>query len=133
MQNHYPLIRHWKDVYDMVREVDSPWLKVCLDLPMMTRFDADFVLQAALTVGNLQVHSHFGGEFTRDASGECTSAFDFEKPLPDYAQFLTSCGRSATTVRDCPISGIIRHCDSGIRARYGRAATGGTSTESWPA
>ena len=90
LQNHYPLIRHWKDVYDMVKEVDSPWLKICLDLPMMTRFDADFVRQAALTVGNLQVHSHFGGEFTRDASGQVRQRpFDFEKPVPDYAQFLS--------------------------------------------
>jgi sugar phosphate isomerase/epimerase len=89
LQNHYPLIRHWKDVYDMVREVDSPWLKVCLDLPMMTRFDHDFVRQAALTVGSLQVHSHFGGEFIRAADGRVQQhPYEFEKPLPDYAQFI---------------------------------------------
>ena len=90
LQNHYPLIRHWKDVYDMVREVDSPWLKICLDLPMMTRFDPEFVRQAALTVGDLQVHSHFGGEFTRVGRRPASSQhpFDFEKPLPDYGQFL---------------------------------------------
>src|SRR5262249_49465554 len=87
--NHYPLIRHWKDVYDMVREVDSPWLKICLDLPMMTRFDPEFVRQAALTVGALQVHSHFGGEFARAADGKVVQhPFEFAKPLPDYGQFL---------------------------------------------
>jgi sugar phosphate isomerase/epimerase len=89
LQNHYPLIRHWKDVYDMVREVDSPWLKICLDLPMMTRFDPDFVRQAALTVGALQVHSHFGGEFTRTSDGRAKlHPYEFEKPLPDYGQFV---------------------------------------------
>ena len=66
LQNHAPLIRHWKDCYDLVKEVDSPWLKVCLDLPLLTRYDPDWVRQAALTVGDLQVHSHLGGEFYRD-------------------------------------------------------------------
>jgi sugar phosphate isomerase/epimerase len=89
LQNHEPLIRHWKDVYDMVREVDSPWLKVCLDLPMMTRFDEDFVRQAAQTVGALQVHSHFGGEFLRAADGRVRqNPYEFEKPLPDYGHFV---------------------------------------------
>ena len=43
LQNHPPFIRHWKDIYDLVREVNSPWLKVCLDLPMLTQFDKEFV------------------------------------------------------------------------------------------
>jgi sugar phosphate isomerase/epimerase len=89
LQNHYPLIRHWKDVYDMVREVDSPWLKICLDLPMMTRFEPEFVSQAAHTVGALQVHSHFGGEFSRSADGRAVQrAYEFDKPVPDYGHFL---------------------------------------------
>jgi sugar phosphate isomerase/epimerase len=90
LQNHEPLIRHWKDAYDLVREVDSPWLKVCLDLPMMTRFDEPFVREAALTVGALQVHSHFGGEFDRAADGRVRQRrYEFEKPLPDYARFVS--------------------------------------------
>jgi sugar phosphate isomerase/epimerase len=89
LQNHPPLIRHWKDCYDLVREVQSPWLKVCLDLPMLTCFDKEFVKQAALAVGKLQVYSHFGGEYDRDANGRVQPrALDFEKPIPDYGQFL---------------------------------------------
>jgi sugar phosphate isomerase/epimerase len=89
LQNHPPFVRHWKDIYDLVREVDSPWLKVCLDLPMMTRFDKDFVRQAALTVGKLQTYSHFGGEYDRGVDGRVQPrAIDFEKPIPDYGQFL---------------------------------------------
>lgn len=89
LQNHPPLTRHWKDVYDLVKDIDSPWLKVCLDLPMMTRYDKDWVREAALAVGNLQVHSHFGGEFDRDESGQIqVRPFGFGKPAPDYAHYI---------------------------------------------
>jgi sugar phosphate isomerase/epimerase len=89
LQNHAPLIRHWKDCYDLVKEVDSPWLRVCLDLPIMTSYDHEWVRQAALTVGDLQVHTHFGGEFTRDADGVITmKALSFGRPLPDYGHFI---------------------------------------------
>jgi len=89
LQNHAPLIRHWKDCYDLVREVNSPWLKVCLDLPLLTSYDKDFVRQAALTVGDLQVYSHFGGEFFRDEQGRVQQkTLDFGKPLPNYASFI---------------------------------------------
>lgn len=90
LQNHAPLIRHWKDCYDLVNEVNSPWLKICLDLPLMTSFDKEAVRQAALTVGSLQVHSHFGGEFTRDDKERVVPRdLDLGKPLPDYAHFIT--------------------------------------------
>lgn len=89
LQNHAPLLRHWKDCYDLVREVDSPWLKVCLDLPIMTRQDKEWVRQAALSVGDLQVFSHFGGEFYRDGEGQVQlRGFSFGRPLPDYAYFI---------------------------------------------
>jgi sugar phosphate isomerase/epimerase len=89
LQNHAPLIRHWKDCYDLVKEVNSPWLKICLDLPIMTSYDAEWVRQAVLTVGDLQVHSHFGGEFYRDDEGRVQpKRYSFGRPLPDYAGFL---------------------------------------------
>ena len=89
LQNHAPLIRYWKDCYDLVKEVNSPWLKVCLDLPIMRNYDKDWVRQAALTVGELQVHSHFGGEFYRDEEGRVQlKSFSLGRPLPDYGYFL---------------------------------------------
>jgi len=89
LQNHAPLIRHWKDCYDLVREVNSPWLKVCLDLPIMTSYEEAWVRQAALTVGALQVYSHFGGEFYRDDEGRIRlKDLRFGRPLPDYRGFL---------------------------------------------
>ena len=89
LQNHAPLIEHWKDCYDLVREVDSPWLKVCLDLPIMIKQDREWVREAALTVGSLQAYSHFGGEFYRDQAGQAQlKAHVWGRPLPDYAYFL---------------------------------------------
>lgn len=90
LQNHAPLLRHWKDAYDMVREVDSPWLKMCLDLPMMIRQDRDWVREAVGTAGALQVHSHFGGEYYRDDEGRVQARnLVFGRDLPDYAYFLS--------------------------------------------
>jgi sugar phosphate isomerase/epimerase len=89
LQNHAPLIRNWKDCYDLVKEVNSPWLRMCLDLPLMTRFEPDFIRQAGLTAGNLQVFSHFGGEFYRERDGVVKQKpLEFDKPLPDYAHFI---------------------------------------------
>lgn len=90
LQNHAPLIRHWKDMYDLVREVDSPWLRACLDLPIMTRFDPDWVADAVRTVGPLQVHTHFGGEFYRDEDGRVQLRWhNWGQPVPDYPQFVS--------------------------------------------
>jgi len=91
LQNHPPLTNHWKDCYDMVREVNSGSLKVCLDLPMMARYDREWVGEAVRTVGNLQAHSHFGGEFYRGDSGKVQQKIysaRFGKTLPDYAHYL---------------------------------------------
>jgi sugar phosphate isomerase/epimerase len=53
----------------MVREVDSPNLKVCLDAPLMPDRSAAAIQQAARDVGALQILSHFGGEFERRPDG----------------------------------------------------------------
>ena len=44
----------------MVKEVNSPNLKICLDAPIMEKQDADYLRQAVLDVGPLMVHSHYG-------------------------------------------------------------------------
>jgi sugar phosphate isomerase/epimerase len=89
LQNHSPLIRHWKDCYDLVQEANSPWLKMCLDLPILHSYDPEWVRQAALTVGDLQVHSHFGGEFYRDDEGRVQlKSMSLGRPLPDYANYI---------------------------------------------
>jgi len=84
LQNHEPLIRNYHDMLDMIQEVDSPALKACLDAPLLARrTDADYVRQAVLETADLQVHSHFGGEFHRDPEGKAVCELDC-----DYLSFV---------------------------------------------
>ncbi len=69
LQNHWPVIKDHHDVLRMVREVDSPHLKVCLDAPLMPDKSAQAIREAARAVGPLQVLSHFGGEYERQTDG----------------------------------------------------------------
>src|SRR3974390_1143499 len=69
LQNHRPLIKDYPGVPPMVKEVNSPCLKVCLDAPLMLDKTAKAMETAAEAVGPLQVLSHFGGEFERLADG----------------------------------------------------------------
>jgi len=69
LQNHKPLINDHSDVLRMVREVDSPHLKVCLDAPLMPDRSGEGIFGGAKAVGPLQVLTHFGGEFERLADG----------------------------------------------------------------
>ncbi len=71
LQNHKPVINDcWKDVMRMVKEVNSPNLKVCLDAPIMNDKSEANINAAAKAVGSLQVLTHFGGEFARNAEGK---------------------------------------------------------------
>jgi sugar phosphate isomerase/epimerase len=72
LQNHKPLIKDHHDVLRMVREVNSPHLKICLDAPLMPDKSAGAMREAAQAVGALQVMSHFGGEFDRNPDGSIT-------------------------------------------------------------
>jgi sugar phosphate isomerase/epimerase len=69
LQNHRPLIENHHDLLRMIKEVDSPHLKACLDVPLMKDKSVATIRQAAQAVGSLQVLSHFGGEFERKADG----------------------------------------------------------------
>jgi sugar phosphate isomerase/epimerase len=83
LQNHKPVIKTHHDVLRMVREVSSPHLKVSLDAPIMPVKTPEYIRQAALDVGPLQVLSHFGGEYERGADGkvECSPTY---KPGADF-------------------------------------------------
>jgi len=92
LQNHAPLIRGWKDTYDLVREVNSQWLKICLDLPIFENLEKEYVANAVRTVSNLQVHSHFGGEYYRDSNGTVKPVIlDYYAGgmIPDYAHYIS--------------------------------------------
>ena len=80
LQNHHPIIETHHDVLRMVKEVNSPHLKVSLDAPIMPVKTAEYVRQAALDVGSLQALSHFGGEYGRNPDGSVKGE-DFYKPF----------------------------------------------------
>lgn len=91
LQNHAPLIKSWKDVYTMVNQVNSPWLKVCLDLPIFEKQDKEYIANAVKTIGNLQVHSHYGGEYYRDEKGVVKPILlDYyaDGIMPDYSHYI---------------------------------------------
>ena len=79
LQNHPPLFKDYRDCLRMVKEINSPWLKICLDAGMMDRKDPDWVEEAVRAVGPLQVHSHYGGEYFRDKSGVVRSKYESDK------------------------------------------------------
>jgi sugar phosphate isomerase/epimerase len=89
LQNHTPLLRHYRDMLDMIRDVDSPALRASLDVPILERQDSDYVWQAARETGSLQEHSHFGGEFERADDGIVRQRdYEFGRAVPNYSTFV---------------------------------------------
>jgi len=96
LQNHEPLVRDYRDVLDMIREVGSPALKACLDCPLLAQQDAEYVTEAVHATGEFQMHSHYGGEFD-EVNGEAV-----QRPIrfarrglinyPDFAKALRAIG-----------------------------------------
>lgn len=70
LQNHEPVTSDHHDVLRMVREVDSPALKVSLDPWGLPVKEPEYIFQAARDVGPLQVLCHYGGVYERDADGK---------------------------------------------------------------
>lgn len=69
LQNHRPIITGYKHMLRMIREVNSPHLKACMDAPLMEDKTPAYLRQAVHEVGDLQVQSHFGGDFEQQAPG----------------------------------------------------------------
>ena len=80
LQNHHPVIRDYPDVLRMVEEVNSPNLKVSLDVPIMIDKSPETIHKAAQAVGDLQVLSHFGGEYEKGADGKIIGE-DYYRPF----------------------------------------------------
>ena len=80
LQNHKPIIETHHDVLRMVKEVNSPHLKVSLDAPIMPVKTPAAIRQAAQDVGPLQALSHFGGEYDRGPDGKVKGE-PFYKPF----------------------------------------------------
>ena len=63
LQNHAPVIRSYKDVLKMVREIESPNLKVCFDTRLEHGIKGEALRQMTREIGPLQVLSHYGDEY----------------------------------------------------------------------
>ena len=69
LQNHPPVINGYQDCLRMLREVDSPYLKMCFDGRLEKKMDEAEVERATREVGRLQVLSHYGGEYDEGPDG----------------------------------------------------------------
>ena len=75
LQNHAPVIRDYQDVLKMVKEINSPSLKVSLDVWALPDKSNEYIQKAARAVGDLQVVSHFGDDIDdRDKDGKVKGA-----------------------------------------------------------
>lgn len=63
LQNHPPVIKGYRDMLRMIREIESPNLKACFDARLEHEMNADDVVRATKEVGSLQVLSHYGNEY----------------------------------------------------------------------
>lgn len=75
LQNHAPVIKDYPEVLKMVKEINSPNLKVSLDVWALLEKTPEYINKAAQAVGNLQVLSHFGDDiYDRDSEGKVRGA-----------------------------------------------------------
>jgi sugar phosphate isomerase/epimerase len=61
LQNHRPVTNDYRDVLAMIKEIDSPWLKACIDAPHLEDQTDEGVRRALQETGKLQLWTHFGG------------------------------------------------------------------------
>lgn len=85
LQNHPPLIESYQDALDMVNEVGSDYVKCCMDPPLFKSQEDEYVAQAILATGNLQVHCHFGGEYEKNSEGKVV-----QRPIPSVISGMES-------------------------------------------
>lgn len=84
LQNHPPVLRGWRDVYGLVKLINSPNLKICFDCPH-NEDNEENIKRAFEVIGNLDVHFHFNGEFERARNGEIIMRPTmFGEPIQNY-------------------------------------------------
>jgi sugar phosphate isomerase/epimerase len=70
LQNHPPVINNgYRDALRMVKEVGSPYLRICFDARLEHSLDEAAIRKAVNEVGALQTLWHYGGEYDRGPDG----------------------------------------------------------------
>lgn len=88
LQDHIPLMENYRDMLAMVREVGSEYLKCSLDIPCEPCQDDDYVIKSVKETGALQIHSHFGGEWTKNSAGEIILKHPLNVKPTNYPVFI---------------------------------------------
>ena len=89
LQNHAPVYKDTPDVLRMVKEVNSPALRVAFDPWGVREKSPEDVLKHAQLVGSLQTICHFGGVFERDADGKIKPS---ERLFPEFVAAMKEIG-----------------------------------------
>jgi sugar phosphate isomerase/epimerase len=121
LQNHAPVTTPgYEDALAMVREIDRPNLKLCLDAPLFYERQSDaYVREAVRECGGLVVHTHYGawnfretgdGAIVQGPAPSFGGPINYEAFVPalhetGYTGFLTS-EYCVAAVRDHRIAGI---------------------------
>ena len=93
LQNHPPIVRNWRDAYDMILSINSPNLKICFDIPH-NEDSKENVTAAINTIGNLDVHFHYNGEFKRLPDGKIVGLPTvFGEPIQNYPHIVNELAR----------------------------------------
>ena len=87
LQNHAPLVKSWRDAYDVIMSVNSPNLKICFDLPP-NEDNQENITTCVNTIGDLDVHFHYNGELRRSPDGKIIVIPSFEYPSIENYPFL---------------------------------------------
>jgi len=100
LQTHGPVVRTpgYEDTLQMVKEVGSEHLKMCLDPAGWWKGNAEYIRQAVRDCREYIVHSHFGDNFQEKPTGEVImisqlwysggSPSPREQPIYDYKTFI---------------------------------------------
>ena len=89
LQNHRPVIRGYRDVQRMIKEVGMPNLKACFDARLEHEMSPEDVIRATREFGDLQVLSHYGNEYT-EVDGKIVPKED--ELMPAQVQGLVDIG-----------------------------------------
>jgi sugar phosphate isomerase/epimerase len=89
LQNHAPVYKDTQDVLRMVKEVNSPALKVAFDPWGVHDRTPEYIRQSAREVGSLQTICHFGGVFERDRDGKIKAS---EPHFPEFVAAMKEIG-----------------------------------------
>ena len=89
LQNHRPVIRNYRDVLRMIKEIGMPSLKACFDARLEHEMSPEDLIRATREFGALQVLSHYGNEYD-EVDGKIVPKDD--EKLPAQVQGLLDIG-----------------------------------------